>query len=72
MNDDCDYQSGPFCRHYGDPFECPIKCSCGHECHEHYQDPPGRCDDDGCACLEWTEDERPRDDNTIEQMTPDE
>ncbi len=45
-----DYESGPFCRHYGDPSDCSEKCAvCGHECHEHHLS----CDHEGCACPAW-------------------
>lgn len=47
-----DYNSGPFCRHYSDPYDCDTPCgSCGHPCCRHREE----CEDDGCACDTWTE-----------------
>ena len=55
MSDDdadgwADYESGPFCRHWGTPGDCERPCDkCGHTCDEH---PSGeyRCTVDGCEC----------------------
>jgi len=31
-----DYESGPFCRHFGDPTDCDEKCArCGKTCASH-------------------------------------
>jgi len=30
-----DYDSGPYCQHWDDPFECEDLCKCGHFCHRH-------------------------------------
>ena len=27
-DDQCDYESGPFCRHWGDPSDCDVECEC--------------------------------------------
>lgn len=54
MDDDPweDYETGPFCRHWGDPSECEKLCKCGHQCHEHYD---SNCDVDDCQCEDWDE-----------------
>ena len=43
MTNDCD--SGPFCRHWGDPSDCNEKCKCGHKCCQH-----DYIDNDCCIC----------------------
>lgn len=36
---DTDYDTGPFCRHWGDPSDCDIECAhCGCRCPEHGQE----------------------------------
>ena len=59
MNDDSDdrdftdYDSGPYCRHWGDPSDCEEKCSArGHRCGFHYLD---SCNEIKCACTGWKE-----------------
>lgn len=43
--------SGPFCRHWGDPVDCDEKCTCGHTCGQHsYGD---SCDVPDCTCDTW-------------------
>jgi hypothetical protein len=43
-----DYESGPFCQHWGDPDMCEEMCVCGHPCHRHsYGD---GCEEPGCTC----------------------
>jgi hypothetical protein len=44
-----DYESGPFCRHWGELGACDDKCKCGHECrlHPSYDE---SCDAPWCAC----------------------
>ncbi len=46
-----DYETGPFCRHWGDPSDCEDLCMCGHQCSEHPWDDEGSL----CACEEWRE-----------------
>jgi hypothetical protein len=47
-----DYESGPFCRHYSDPWDCDTPCgTCGHRCCKHSDE----CEEEGCGCEEWTE-----------------
>jgi hypothetical protein len=42
-----DYESGPFCVHWGDPGYCERVClRCGHECKHHWV----RCDEKCCSC----------------------
>lgn len=56
MNDeqDVEYDSGPFCRHWGDPSDCAEVCgNCGHKCTVHSFESPGECND--CECKEWAE-----------------
>lgn len=51
-----DYESGPFCRHYGDPNDCDEVCAtCGHRCTQHrFGDwDTTECTEDGCECEEW-------------------
>ncbi len=47
-----DYDSGPYCEHWAEPWECDEKCACGHECKEHPSWEDG-CRVEGCACKEW-------------------
>jgi hypothetical protein len=58
MTDDwTDYESGPFCRHYADPWDCDEKCTnCGHSCQSHDVD-DGSCD--SCKCAEWGDADNP-------------
>ena len=57
------WESGPFCRHWGDPSDCDERCAtCGHLCRWHsYGDGKTDCfedeDDDDCECTEWVESE---------------
>lgn len=52
-NDWSDYESGPFCRHWGDPADCDIPCGrCGHRCSQHGG---GSCIVDECACDEFVD-----------------
>jgi len=48
-----EWDSGPFCRHWGEPGECEILCVCGHPCRKHYGFNPEPCDVDGCECKEY-------------------
>lgn len=56
-----DYETGPFCRHYGDPADCALVCAaCGHECWQHPQveretDYRAGCTECSCSCLGWKE-----------------
>lgn len=53
-----DFESGPFCRHWGDG-DCDEVCTrCGHKCGRHWY---GECAEDGCDCPGWVE--SPNDDN---------
>ena len=48
--------SGPFCRHWGDPGDCDEKCvACGHICavHDYYDD---ACKEEGCLCTFFLKD----------------
>lgn len=45
------YESGPFCKHYGQVGECEEVCAlCGHQCRNHDPSEPYDCDVDGCTC----------------------
>lgn len=56
VDDDHEVESGPFCRHYGDPADCDHECQiCGHTCSQHVQDDFGYCRVDECECQEWRE-----------------
>ena len=49
-----EYDSGPFCRHWADLYDCDLTCAtCGHECRNHEYGEPGECLIDGCKCEEW-------------------
>lgn len=57
MSDDySDYETGPFCRHWSDPWDCEELCKrCGHRCREHnyggrYE---SECNEHGCDCKSW-------------------
>lgn len=49
------YETGPFCRHWGDPSDCDELCKgCGHKCREHsYGNDDAECMEDGCECKNW-------------------
>lgn len=49
-----EYESGPFCRHWSDPWECENVCKCGHTCPEH-SSCDNSCNVEGCDCQEWAE-----------------
>lgn len=55
-----EWNSGPFCRHWGDPIDCDILCAnCGHRCPRHSAE-DGETDcllEDGCPCEAWVEPE---------------
>ena len=42
-----EWDSGPFCQHWGDPSDCEILCACGHKCCEHGTGP---CKSESCHC----------------------
>lgn len=45
------YDSGPYCEHWYEPWDCDMKCdSCGHECTEHMM---VTCGKEGCICKEF-------------------
>jgi hypothetical protein len=51
------YDSGPYCRHWFDPFECE-QCragcaTCGHSGLSHSVKPPSFCEE--CHCREWVD-----------------
>ena len=48
-----DYESGPFCIHWGDPADCEDLClreGCGHKCHFHSCGGFECLAVDGCPC----------------------
>lgn len=54
---EAEYDSGPFCRHWGDPDTCEAVCkNCGHRCGVHGDT---SCDDwrnqPACPCTKWEE-----------------
>jgi len=51
------HESGPFCRHWGDPADCDVLCKkCGHRCVDHDFSRPSECNE--CdECTGWEEDE---------------
>jgi hypothetical protein len=49
--DDVEFDSGPFCIHWGDPSDCQEMCKCGHPCHNHsIWDDERSCNIEGCDC----------------------
>lgn len=45
-----EYESGPFCAHWGEPGDCDEPClreGCKHACRQHGV---GECVQDGCEC----------------------
>jgi hypothetical protein len=63
MTDDIDpwenYESGPFCRHWGDPSDCDEECArCGHRCCRHGAESADfACMEEGCECEAWAQTE---------------
>jgi hypothetical protein len=58
-NDWSDYETGPFCRHWGDPSDCDRECKrCGHKCPRHgFGNDNSACMEEGCQCQSWAETE---------------
>jgi hypothetical protein len=51
-----DYDSGPFCSHYHDCWDCEEPCAtCGHKCCEHWDG--AECHADGCDCEKFNDGE---------------
>lgn len=51
-DNETDFGSGPFCRHWSELGDCDETCSeCGHSCNEHYSN--NSCFSDGCTCTGW-------------------
>lgn len=61
-DNDQEFESGPFCIHWGDPGDCDDPClrkGCGHRCSDHGTfDEEDACQGDGCSCrgLVWVMD----------------
>ena len=57
MSDWSDHESGPFCRHWGDPVDCEEVCAnCGHGCTRHAaSDGNAECFEPDCDCPAWEE-----------------
>jgi hypothetical protein len=52
-----DYESGPFCQHWGDPSDCDNECQrCKHKCSEHSMTGEFLCRVEGCECEGFTDD----------------
>lgn len=50
------YESGPFCRHWGDPSDCDKTCLlCGHCCYDHEFGNGDACMVGDCECEKWRE-----------------
>jgi hypothetical protein len=49
-----EYESGPFCEHWQEPWDCAELCECGHGCNQHYD---GGCRLDGCECKKFKDKE---------------
>ncbi len=51
------YESGPFCRHWGDPSDCDTECAnCHHTCSQHYAN-DNDCRE--CDCSLWGDTDDP-------------
>lgn len=55
-----DYETGPFCEHYGSPYDCGELCKCGHKCCEHWDG--AECQVEGCKCEKFVDKEGGEDD----------
>lgn len=53
MSDDRDYQSGPFCQHWSDPYDCEDACTCRHACSRH--NGSEECEEPDCGCPKFVE-----------------
>lgn len=56
---DREIDSGPFCRHWGDPSDCEELCACGHTCAQHGRGERSDCYEDGCDCAAFVEADEP-------------
>lgn len=45
------YDSGPFCKHWADPYDCDELCKCSHVCAQHSAG--AECNIEECACEEF-------------------
>jgi hypothetical protein len=52
--EEVEYDSGPYCEHWFDPWECEELCKCGHMCKQH---PGSCCLVEGCPCEEFKDKE---------------
>lgn len=51
----CDYDSGPFCKHWSDPSDCDELCAtCGHMCCRHGYSTE-ECYVDDCKCEQFVD-----------------
>jgi hypothetical protein len=54
LDEEPEYETGPFCRHFGDPIDCEETClRCGHRCPGHSISDPYECFE--CDCEGWRE-----------------
>ena len=52
MPDDGEYESGPYCQHWSEPWDCEDPCVCGHPCKRH--DIHDRdCRERSCSCKKF-------------------
>lgn len=51
-DDNPEWDSGPYCKHWNSPEDCNEPCKCGHPCREHGL---GWCSEDGCVCEEFVD-----------------
>jgi|GEM_PF-5544248 len=62
-DDSEDWQSGPFCRHWSDPADCELCragcANCGHGGEVHALGSEALCEEDGCQCPGWQDQELP-------------
>jgi hypothetical protein len=56
-----DYNTGPFCQHYGTPGECDDVCErCKHICGKHDNDSDDHeCDVEDCSCPSFIDEGEP-------------
>lgn len=49
---EADPDSGPYCSHYREPWDCDELCKCGDRCDQHRF---GGCNRDDCDCEEFVD-----------------
>lgn len=70
-NDWSNYESGPYCAHWSEPWDCNETCACGHACTAHATWEDG-CNEDGCGCPRFTapDDAQPISQRAVNEVEP--